>query len=102
MFDLLEAPVTIYAPEGTVFRLRRFINREATGEQVGSGDPTALMHRLELRGPGDHDHLWLATWDGELINPDDQDVPARWSELARIALGAWLDWENWFGANVGA
>jgi hypothetical protein len=98
VLQLLEAPVTIYAPEGTTFRLRRFLNPDATTEQIS--EPAELMHRMEVRGPDDEDHLWLATWDGEFTPMLDDSIPERLTVLAQIAVTAWLDWENWFSVNA--
>ena len=98
LVERLESEVIIYAPEGSRFRLRRFMVEQVLASEMRS--PADLMHRTELHGPDDNDAMWLATWDGEVIEEDNPNIPARWTELAKLALRGYIDWENWVGQNI--
>jgi hypothetical protein len=84
--EILLAPRTIYAPDGTTFTLRLIFDPPSAAKLFESGEMS-----YEMRGPRDNDHLWLANSDGYLIpDPSHDDIPSIWSLKVELALTGWL------------
>jgi hypothetical protein len=88
LMEEIRSPRTIWAPDGTTFTLTFVDNQEAkTTEEVFDFG----FDRWELRGPGDHNHLWIFSALGDRVpNPADDDVPEWWTVLADVAVDGWL------------
>jgi transcriptional regulator with XRE-family HTH domain len=80
--ELVYAPRTVYAPDGTPFTLQLVFDPPTMKQVFNNGETS-----YELRGPGDKSHLWLANRDGYILeDPSHDDVPQMWTVMARLAL----------------
>jgi hypothetical protein len=79
---MLRMPRTIWAANGTPFRLRVVDDPEATAERVFS-DPAAFVH-FELIGPGEAGAVFIFDYLFELIQDEYPDP--SWPILACNAL----------------
>ena len=85
---LLSEPRAIFAPDGTQFVV--FAVPNDTASSIDELFDYAPFH-YEVRGPGENQHCWLASPQGDFIsNPTDDDVPTVWKLKAQIALSGWI------------
>ncbi len=85
VLELLRAPRTIYAPDGTKFVLKSVDDRDAS-------TPDAIFSpafaRYEAEGPDDENHFWMFSAVGPRVSdPADLDTPVEWTAKVEVAVG---------------
>ena len=91
LMEEIRLPRTIWAPDGTRFIATFVDNQEAKTPEIFDFG----FIRRELRGPDDHNHLWIFSGLGDRVpNPADDDVPEWWTVLADVAMTGRLRLES--------
>ena len=86
----LQRPTIVLTATGHAYSVRFAAAGAATAEQIF--DPARYQTEVEgpLNAADTEPHVWLATYDGDLIAAIDEEDEHR-SE-AQVALDAWRDW----------